>query len=186
MKTNRAVLAAVLVALPSAGFAASATISIVGGKLPPGTGAGGTCWTDQTRDHVLVVGLPQNWSAGAGQCHTAVLGQYPKLAFGFSSGVATTASLKAQGYVFTAGQFGLPPAPTLTLCRGAGGKVDTLNVQISMYKGESGGIFLFQVGAANSSRTAGSSEVSSAGVAGGNGISCLSESTLPNRVDVVN
>jgi len=187
-------IAGLVVALPSLGFAASQKISILGGPLSPGAPGGAhlpgrsidPCRTDQTRDHFVVFGLPAHWSAGAGQCHTAALGNYRKLAFTFADGIATVSSLKAQGYAFTNGEDGLPPAPTLTLCRDAQGGIESVNVQISMIKDTGSGIFLFEVTAANSSPIAGSSQAAFAGVAGGNGVTCSSSSSAANKVEVTN
>jgi len=133
--------------------AAAETVRILGGKLGPTEPK--NVFT-ATRDHIVVSGLPKNWSAGAGQCHTAVPAQYPALKFAFNYGNTSTKALLAAGYAISTGQYGLP-GTSLTVCRDADGAIASVAAQLAML-GSSGNLLeLYIVNTTNISATVGSS-----------------------------
>ena len=137
-----------------------------------------------TREHILVTGLPSNWSAGASTCHTASLAQYPTLHFNFYDGNTSVTKLQAAGYGLVNGQYGLP-ITAITLCRDANNNVATVNVQIALFASVSGGFELYEVGATNTSPTQGSSFSGwSALSSGGHGLSYSAVSSVVNKVTV--
>jgi len=124
--------------------AAAETVRILGGKLGPTEPK--NVFT-ATRDHIVVSGLPKNWSAGAGQCHTAVPAQYPALKFAFNDGNTSTKALLAAGL----------PGTSLTVCRDADGAIASVAAQLAML-GSSGNLLeLYIVNTTNISATVGSS-----------------------------
>ena len=131
-------------------------------------------------------GLPANWSAGVNVCHTATLGQYPRLRFGFTNGNATVKSLTALGFILTSGQYGLPTTG-LTVCRDGAGNVLSMTVLISLFADEDGTLVDYEVGATNSSPTDGYSYTGVSYLAnGGNGGSITAYSSAANLVSIRN
>ena len=169
-----------LLALQPAAAMAAETVSIVGGKLSEPQGL------QVTRDHIVVGGLPANWSAGVNVCHTATLGQYPRLRFGFTNGNATVKSLIAQGFILTSGQDGLPTTG-LTVCRDGAGNVLSMTVLISLFADEDGTLVDYEVGATNSSPTDGYSYTGVSYLAnGGHGGTITAYSSAANLVSIRN
>jgi hypothetical protein len=132
---------------------ATETFRILGGQL--GATQPETVFT-ASRDHIVVYGLRTGWSAGAGQCHTAVQAQYPGLAFTFDDGNTSTKALLAAGYRFSTGQNGLP-GTSLTLCRDATGKIASVAAQVALMTSSGNDLTLYIVNATNTSRAVGSS-----------------------------
>jgi hypothetical protein len=109
-----------------------------------------------THDHIVVTGLPKNWGVFAGQCFTAVPGQYPSLKFAFNDGNTSSKKLLAAGWAQSTGEYGLP-ATSLTLCRDSAANIASITAQVVMLGSSGSFLELYVVNTTNTSSTSGSS-----------------------------
>lgn len=161
---------------------AGETVRVLGGKLGPTEPE--PVFT-ATRDHIVVFGLPKNWSAGAGSCHTAAPGQYKRLRFAFNDGNTSVAKLEAQGYALSAGADG-SPATSLTICRDTAGKIQSIAAQIAMIGSSGSNLEFYVVNTTNTAPGQGSSFSEFAVFDGSHSATFTAYSGAPNRVRVSN
>jgi hypothetical protein len=177
---KRLAAALLIIAQPAAGVAATESVSVIGGKLGPTLPV---AVFHASLDHIVVFGLPANWSAGVNVCHTARPGDYPRLRFTFNDGNETISKLTAQGYSLSNGSYGLP-ATMLTVCRDGQGNVLSVAAQIAAVAFPGSGIAIYEVYAANTSPTQGSSASSLSVWDGAEAQSFTAYSGAVNRVAI--